>query len=96
VSSSLHISINSTSSTTNGETTGSTKIDAKINNNDFGDIFDKCLENGEVEVDENGAEIECEYDDGTIEVDFESDKNTRTKNKVKFDTYEQTRDKHSD
>jgi len=55
-------------------------VNTQINGQEFGNIFDECLEKGEVEIDEDGTEVECEFENGSLKVNFESDSNTSSKN----------------
>ncbi|MEX0621680.1 MAG: hypothetical protein WD187_01690 [Candidatus Woykebacteria bacterium] len=94
--SSFSLSINASSFTTNGETTGSTDISAKINENNLGDVFDECMENGDVKINADRTKVDCEYNDGTLEIDFRSDNRTRTKNKSEFSSKIETKNNHDD
>ena len=80
------LSIKASSNTTDESSSNSVTVNTQINGQEFGNIFDECLEKGEVEIDEDGTEVECEFENGSLKVNFESDSNTSSKNKVNSDS----------
>lgn len=69
----IHVSVNSSS--TNDETTGSTKVEVTSNGNtfDFSDIFEECFSDGDIKIKFGDTKIDCESEDGNFEVDWDSD-----------------------
>src|SRR3990172_290501 len=53
------LSIKASSNTTDESSSNSVTVSTQINGQEFGNIFDECLEKGEVEIDEDGTEVEC-------------------------------------
>ena len=72
------------SNTTNNETTGHTNIEVTQNGEtqDFSNALSECLSAGNINIDIGDSEIDCESEDGRLEIDWNSDNDQRTKTKT--------------
>ncbi len=82
----IHVSVNS--SNTNGETTGSAKVEVTNNGNtfDFSDIFEECFAEGDIKIKIGDTKIDCESEDGNFKVDWDSDFDQNVKNEYSNET----------
>lgn len=83
---SFKLSIHASSNSTSESGSSSVSLDTRVNGRELGNVFDECLEKGEVNINKDGTEVECEFENGSLSVDFESDYDKSSKNETKNDS----------
>ena len=86
-SNSTKLKVSIITSTTNGETTGSTEVKVTTNGftQDFSEILDECLTNGKIKISMEDTKIKCKSEDGSLEIDWSSKTDQNTKNESSFE-----------
>jgi hypothetical protein len=97
-SSETKVKISVKTNTTNGETTGSTNVKVATNGKtqDFSEALDECLTAGKIKVSTEDSKIKCESEDGSIEIDWDSENDTEQESEFSSETDISVKNKQRD